>query len=232
MKAIGLARVSTQDQGEDGISLDAQEAKIRAYCHLYGVELVEFFRDIGSGKDLDREGMQEALRMLRDGEAEGIVVVNLNRLTRSIRDLQFLIETYFSTEAGFTLCSVEQQFDSSSASGRMTINILMSVFQYEREIIGERTKDALRFKKSRGERTGSVPFGKDLAEDGRTLLDNPYEQGWLAQMRAWRTEGIGYTSIATRLGRAGVPTKKAGQIRNGKPVSGQWSPGTVRQLAP
>ena len=231
MRLIGLTRVSTDGQEEEGVSLDAQEAKIRAYSKLYDIDLVAILRDTGSGKDMDRDGLQEALRMLRDGEADGIVVAKLDRLTRSVGDFQLMLETYFSEKAGFILCSVSDSIDTRTASGRLVLNILITVFQWERETISERTREGLRHKKSRGERTGSVPYGKDLASDGVTLIDNLGEQNWIAQIKLWRRQGMTLHWICNALNKNGVPTKKAGQIINGKPVKGKWLPAVVKKLA-
>lgn len=230
MKAIGLCRVSTDDQEEEGVSLDAQESKIRAYCKLYDIELVAIFYDIGSGKNMDREGLQKALQMLREGQADGIVVAKLDRLTRNVGDFQCLISDYFGEKAGFTLCSVDQQINTLTANGRMVLNIIMSVFQWERETISERTKDGLRHKKAKGERVGSVPYGKDLAADGVTLVDNAVEQHYLEWMKHLRKEGDGCAAIARWLNEQGVSTKKAGQIIGGKPVSGKWTAKTVTRI--
>jgi site-specific DNA recombinase len=230
MRLVGIARVSTDEQEEEGVSLDAQEAKIRAYCKLYEIELVSFFRDTGSGKDMKREGLQEALRMLRDNEAEGIVVAKLDRLTRNLADFQRLLVNYFSEKAGFALCSIGEHVDTRTAVGRMVLNITITVNQWLREEICEKTRDALRYKKSKGERTGGVPYGKSLAADGVTLIANEAEQEWIERIKAWRTEGLGFTAIATRLNHAGVPTKKAGMVLKGKETQNLWRPGTLKSM--
>lgn len=230
MKAVGICRVSTEEQGEEGVSLDAQEARIRAYCSLYGIEIVAVFHDTGSGKDMEREGLQRGLKMLSSGEADCVVVAKLDRLTRSLDDLQYLLKNYFNEKTGFSLCAVDNQLDTNSANGRMVINLLMTVFQWEREVICERTRDALRHKKAKGQRVGSVPYGKDLAPDGVTLVDNEVEQQRLKWMRAVYVNGWSYEEIAQDLNKQGIPTKKVGQIINGKPVRGVWTKMTVARL--
>jgi DNA invertase Pin-like site-specific DNA recombinase len=87
-KTIAYLRVSTDKQADRGVSLDAQRAKLRAYAELYEPELVDVIVDAGySAKSLDRPGLQRALAMLKVGDVEGLLVVKLDRLTRSVVDL-------------------------------------------------------------------------------------------------------------------------------------------------
>ncbi len=90
MRVVIYARVSTADQSDKGVSLDAQQAKMAAYASLYDLEVIETIVDAGeSAKSLDRPGLQRALGLLRAGQAEGMIVVKLDRLTRSVADWQF-----------------------------------------------------------------------------------------------------------------------------------------------
>ena len=139
-RVIGYARVSTDRQIE-GVSLDAQQAKIEQYAALYDLELIDVIIDAGaSAKTLERPGLQEALDKLKAGEADGLLVSKLDRLTRSVVDLGSLIEGVFGK---YTLMSVGDQVDTSTAAGRLVLNVLMSVSQWEREAIGERTRAAI-----------------------------------------------------------------------------------------
>ena len=137
MKVILYCRVSTREQADSGISLDAQRAKLTAYADLYDLDVVEVVEDAGeSAKSLKRPGLQRALDMLRSGSAEGLAVVKLDRLTRSIGDWQTLIDDHFGDRS--QLFSVADSIDTRTAAGRMVLNILLSVAQWEREAIGER----------------------------------------------------------------------------------------------
>ena len=141
-KAVAYVRVSTEKQADAGQSLDAQRAKVTAYAGLYDLELVEVIVDAGaSAKTLDRPGLTRALAMLKSGEADALVVVKLDRLTRSVRDLGELVDRYFANGKA-ALLSVSEQIDTRSAGGRLVLNVLASVSQWEREAIGERTADA------------------------------------------------------------------------------------------
>jgi len=119
-KTIAYLRVSTEKQADRGVSLDVQRAKLKAYAELYELELVEVIVDAGhSAKSLDRPGLQRALRMLKDGDAEALLVVKLDRLTRSVVDLGTLVERYFAPGKA-ALLSVGEQIDTRSAAGRLS----------------------------------------------------------------------------------------------------------------
>lgn len=190
MKVIGYVRVSTEEQADQGVSLAAQEERIHAYAKLYGLELVYMFREEGvSASTLERPKLQEALRSLESGAAEALVVAKLDRLTRSLPDLLALIGEYFSDS--YALMSVAEQLDPRTASGRLVMNILGAVAQWELETISERTKAALKYKRDRGEYTGGgVPYGFKVSED-KTLVASPFEQAGIAL--AWRLRGEGRT---------------------------------------
>src|SRR4051812_10036683 len=142
-RTIAYLRVSTDKQADRGVSLDAQRAKVRAYAALYDLELVEVIVDAGaSAKTLDRSGLQRALAMLKRGQAQALLVVKLDRLTRSVRDLGHLVDGYFVAGKA-ALLSVSEQVDTRTASGKLVLNILASVSEWERAAIGERTSAAM-----------------------------------------------------------------------------------------
>ena len=133
VRAIGYVRVSTEQQSVEGVSLDAQKIKLAAHCTAQDIHLVEIIADEGvSAKSIDRSGLQRALKMLRNGQAQALVVVKLDRLTRSVKDLGFLCENYFSEGKPWSLLSVTDSIDTRSASGKLILNVLTSVAQWER----------------------------------------------------------------------------------------------------
>jgi site-specific DNA recombinase len=221
---IGYRRVSTEEQSHSGLGLAAQDAKIRAYCDLYELKLVRMVSDDGaSGKNLDRVGIQSVLAELRrrkDG-VEGVVIAKLDRLTRSLRDWADLIDEFFSEKAGKRLFSVGDSIDTRTAGGRLVLNVLMTVAQWEREIIGERTKDALQAKIAKGERCGRVRFGYDLAGDGKSLVPNPAEQAAIARMKEWKAQGMSYRDMVKLVEDLGIETKEGGRV---------WMPMTIRRI--
>ena len=206
-KTIAYLRVSTDKQADKGVSLEAQQDKAKAYASLYDLDLVEVIIDAGeSAKTLERPGLQRALAMLKTGQADALLVVKLDRLTRSVVDLGKLIETYFAPGKA-ALMSVGEQIDTRSAAGRLVLNILASVSQWERETIGERTSVAMQHKQAKGEYIGGhAPYGFDLA-DGE-LVRNEAEQTVIAQAKQLHAAGLSLRKIAAELDRQGIKTRK------------------------
>ena len=214
-KAIGYVRVSTDQQAAEGVSLDAQRDKVRAYCGLYGFDLVRIEADEGaSASTLNRNGLQRALDSLNAGEADALVVVKLDRLTRSVRDLDALLTRYFAN-GDHALVSVAEQVDTTTATGRMILNVLMSVSQWEREVIGERTSAALQHKKAKGEYTGGkVPYGYRLDDDGATLVEDEAEQEVIAAALEARAAGLSLRRTAALLNDEGFSTRAGGNFNH------------------
>jgi DNA invertase Pin-like site-specific DNA recombinase len=207
-RTVAYVRVSTEKQADHGVSLEAQQAKIRAYADLYSLELVEVVVDAGlSAKTLDRPGLGRALGMLKAREAEALLVVKLDRLTRSVRDLGQLVADYFAAPNGPALLSVSEQVDTRTAGGRLVLNVLGAVSQWEREAIGERTSVAMRHMSERGEYVGGAPrFGYRLAPDGR-LEAQDAEQAAIREARALRASGLSLRAVASRLEEQGFRTR-------------------------
>jgi site-specific DNA recombinase len=208
-KAVGYIRVSTDQQADHGVSLEAQKAKIDAYAALYDLELVEVIVDAGlSAKTLDRAGLQRALGMLRKSEASALLVAKLDRLTHSVKDLGSLVEDYFSSDK-ITLLSVADSIDTRTAAGRLVLNVLGSVAQWERETIGERTAEAMAHKREQGQRTSlHAPYGFQIAADGKTLMADESEQALLGAIRDARSRGLSQRAIVAELKRQGFTTRK------------------------
>ncbi len=204
--------MSTDEQAAHGVSLAAQKGKVAAHAELYDLELVAVIEDGGaSGKTLDRPGLKHALAMLQRGEARALIVFKLDRLTRSVRDLGELIERHFGP-GGAALHSVSEQVDTSTAGGRMVLNILTTIAQWEREVICERTTLALRHKTAKGERVGSIPYGMRLAADGRTLEPDPGERETITAARRLRRQGLSRRGIAAELRCEGMTARKGGEF--------------------
>lgn len=211
-KVIGYIRVSTDIQVEEGYSLEAQRQDIERYCQLYGLELINIISDEGvSAGTLEREGLQKALIMLKTGVAEGLIVAKLDRFTRNVKDLGYLLEEYFTK---YALMSVSDKIDTSTASGRLVLNIIVSVAQWEREAISERVKKGMEIKRDKGERIGGIPYGKRLKSDGfhtnrkdhplyclgcLNLEDNPDEQNIISTIKTMRQNNMTYEEIENRL---------------------------------
>jgi DNA invertase Pin-like site-specific DNA recombinase len=218
-RAVAYLRVSTEKQADKGVSLEAQRTKVEAYAALYDLDLVDVIVDAGvSAKTIERPGLARVLDMLRKGSADAVLVVKLDRLTRSVRDLGDLVARFFAPGKA-ALLSVGEQIDTRSAAGRLVLNVLASVSQWEREAIGERTATAMQHKAASGEYTGGVPpYGFRLADDGVHLVAVDAEQAVLAVARELRAAGLSLRAVARELASRGLKSRvgrafSAAQIR-------------------
>ena len=205
-KAIGYIRVSTQGQVEDGVSLDAQRAKIEAWADLNGYEMGEVFADAGiSGTKADRAGLAAALKAVKNGDA--LVVYSLSRLTRSTKHTLEISEQL--DKAGADLVSLSERIDTTSAAGRMVFKMLAVLAEFERDQTSERTVTALQYKKAKGQKTGgAVPYGFNLAADGVHLEQDEKEQSVIRQARELRAAGLSLRKIAAELNKRGFVSRK------------------------
>jgi site-specific DNA recombinase len=212
VRAIGYVRVSTDKQADFGVSLPAQEEKIRAMAVVQGAELPEVIVDAESAKSLNRSGMERLLRLVDAGAVDTVIIAKLDRLTRSVKDLAELLDRF--QRRGVALVSVAESLDTGSAAGRLVLNIMVSVSQWEREAIGERTRAAMQHKKSHGERVGNLAFGLQVSADGRHVEPNVVEQAVLSQVRVLRQAGHSLREIARDLNRAGRRTRSGAEWRH------------------
>jgi DNA invertase Pin-like site-specific DNA recombinase len=215
-RVVGYLRVSTEQQADRGVSLDAQAAKVRGYAELYDLDLVDVIVDAGvSAKTLERPGLDRALKKLDAGEADGLLVCKLDRLTRSVRDLGILVDSYFGN-GRFDLLSVAEAVDTRTAGGRLVLNVLASVTQWEREAIAERTRDALGHLRSEGVVLGGEALGwtrtADLDADGRRIVvEVQAEAEAIERMVELRQSGMTLWAIADQLTAEGRQTKRGGR---------------------
>jgi len=132
MKAALYTRVSTEEQSKEGVSLSNQLDKCRLQAQLSELSIVREIQDGGkSGKSLNRPGIEEIIRLAKRKEIDAVVIYKLDRLTRNVSDLNRLIELF--TKCGVSLISVKDSLDTQTAAGRMVINILGTISQWERE---------------------------------------------------------------------------------------------------
>ncbi len=215
MNVIGYARVSTQGQVDEGVSLQAQEERIRSYCELHGFELTEIVADAGlSGKSIGiRPGLQRILSTAEKGQLQAVVTYKLDRLGRSTLEVLEMVE--LCDKKDVALHSISEKLDTGSAIGRFVLRTLASLAEMERDLVSERTTAILESKRSRGEKTGGcVPFGYSATEelrDGRSikvLIPDAEEQKILALIRRLKKKGNSYRAIAVELNRRGHTTKQ------------------------
>ena len=212
MRAIGYARVSTDKQTESGVSLEAQAEKIRAMAVVHGAELLDIIVDGGeSAKSLQRPGMERLLALVDAKKVDTVIIAKLDRLTRSVRDLCTLLGRF--ERRGVALISVAESLDTGSAAGRLVLNIMTAVSQWEREAIGERTRDAMGHKRRQRERVGNIAYGYRLAPDGVHLEPDATEQTALSRIRELRASHT-LREIARDLNERGLRTRRASQWRH------------------
>jgi DNA invertase Pin-like site-specific DNA recombinase len=206
MRAVGYARVSTDDQGDSGLGLAAQETSIRLEVERRGWDLVEpLYVDVASGKSMKkRPELAKVLTALDAGDVDVLVVAKLDRLARSVPDFSSIIER--SRSKGWALDVVDPGVDTSTPNGKMVAQILMVLAEWEREIIAQRTKAGL----------------AETRRNGTTLGRRPnVSHETLVLIRTLRTGGQSYHSIARILNEGGVPTAQGGK---------QWYPATVKNV--
>jgi DNA invertase Pin-like site-specific DNA recombinase len=223
-RVVGYVRVSTLSQATEGVSLAAQEAKLRAYCLAMDLDLVAVEKDEVSAKSLKgRDGLARALARIDSGEVSGLIVTKLDRLTRSVRDLGALVERYFEKRAD--LLSLADSIDTRTAAGRLVLNVLVSVAQWEREATGERTRDALAHMKAEGVKLGGAALGwkhgEGVDEEGRRVVEAvEAEVAAVERVFALKAEGLTLRAIAAKLEAEGIATKRGGR----------WQAETVRKV--
>jgi site-specific DNA recombinase len=205
MKAIGYVRVSSEEQADKGISLEAQQAKIRAWADLNGYDQIEVYSDPGvSGKALvNREGVQAALKAVQQRDA--LVVYSLSRLSRRTRDALDVAEEL--EKKGADLVSLSERIDTTTAAGKMVFRMLAVLAEFERDQIAERTRAALAHLKAKGEFVGAVPYGCRLGENGRTLECDPVEHEVVVTARKLKSSGMSLRGIAQALSTSGYMTR-------------------------
>ena len=200
---LGYTRVSTEEQADSRNGLEAQRETLRLEASRRGWDM-EYFSDEGvSGKWVGPQ-LQEALQELASGQAHGLVVAKLDRLSRSIVNAANIIEA--AQAQGWSLVILDLGVDLTTAAGRMVAMNLVNFAQYERELISERTKAALAAKKRRGERIG------------RPRVASP---AVVRRIVAQRNSGSTYDAIAAALVADGILSPL------GKPT---WQPSTVRRI--
>jgi site-specific DNA recombinase len=211
--------VSTEDQAAEGVSLDAQKAKLEAWADLNGYELGDIYTDAGiSGKKADnRPALQAALGDIRKGDA--LVVYSLSRLARSTRDTLDIADLL--EKKGADLVSLSERIDTTTAAGKMVFRMLAVLNEFERDQVSERTKAALHYKRTQGQKTGGdIPYGYDLDAAG-LLKENAAEQKGLALIRDLKTKGYSLRAIARELEARGHKTKKGNAV---------WHPQSISQI--
>jgi site-specific DNA recombinase len=154
--------------------------------------------------------MQAILEAVRSGQVAAIVIYKLDRLTRSVLDLNRIVELL--GKHSVALVSMQESLDATTPTGRLMLNLLASVSQWEREVIGQRTKEVMSYLKEQKQEYCWPVYGYDNV-DGR-LYENEHEQAVIERIKGLRENGNPYRTIAAQLNDEGVPTKRGGSWHN------------------
>lgn len=219
------SRKSTEEGLDQGFnSLDAQreaaEAYIRSQRHQGWSVLPERYDDGGfSGGTLERPALQRLMEDIDAGRVNCVVVYKVDRLSRSLLDFARLMERFDRHLVSFV--AVTQQLNTTTSLGRLTLNILLSFAQFEREIIGERTRDKMQAARRKGKWIGGMPvLGYDVAAEGGSLVVNQKEAEQVREIFNLYTQHRSLTAVVAELSRRGWTTK-AYRSKRGKPHGGR-----------
>ncbi len=221
-RAVGYIRVSTEEQATEGISLDAQRAKIEAWCRLNDFELLGMFADEGiSAKRADnRPELQRALAKACRSKA-AVVIFKLDRMIRCTRDAIDIAEDL--RKAGADLVSLSERIDTTSPMGEFFYVLMAAMAQLERRQIGERTKMALAHMRANGKRVSRFPpFGYRQNGTGN-WEEEPHEQEAVRLMLTMREEGLSLNKIGEELEAMGYLS------RNGQRLSAKVIRSVIRR---
>jgi DNA invertase Pin-like site-specific DNA recombinase len=201
---IGYVRVSTTEQADSGAGLAAQRAAIEFEAARKGWSLAEIYVDAGySAKNLDRPALAQALAVLGAGKAAALVVAKVDRLSRSVLDFSTVVAR--AERQGWAVVALDLGLDMSTPTGALMASIVAAVSEYERRLIGQRTKDALAARKAAG-----VVLGRPRLLDAATA----------DRIRSARAQGSTLQAIADTLNIEGTLT----------PTGRTWSPALVRKV--
>lgn len=203
---VGYVRVSTAEQGDKGAGLAAQLAYLAEVCAGRGLALGPVYKDVASGGSLNgRRDLRRALAAIRRGEASGIVVPRVDRLSRSVHDFSGLLKR--SRREGWSLILADLGLDLSTPTGALIATILAALAEFERHLIGLNTKQGLAIKRAQGVRLGRPPVLPQRIRE---------------RIRRERASGATWRCIAEGLNRGSVPTAHGGV---------RWHASTVRAVA-
>jgi len=207
-RAVGYLRVSTDQQAESGLGLEAQEAAVQSAASRLKLELARVAVDAGTSGKLaieDRPVLLEVVGTLRRGDV--LLVAKRDRLGRDVIAVA-LIERLVAKRGARVVSAAGEGTETDDPAGVLMRRLIDSFAEYERLLISARTRAALAAKRRRGERvSGIVPFGYRLAYDGRTLEAAAGEAGTLETIRRLRAEGRSLRGVADALNAAGIVTR-------------------------
>lgn len=213
MKLALYCRVSTEEQADHGQSLEEQETRLKAWALAMGHMVVAVYTERGVSGSVPPRLRPAASAMFSDleaGRVDGIAFVSLDRMSRDLGDTLLLIEE--AHEKGWSLVSLKESLDTSTAAGLLCVHILAAMHQFVRDSIGERTKAALKHRKDEGRVYGNIPWGMQRGPTNE-LLPAPKERDILRETQRLRGMGWLPTEIAHHMQHC-----DARNPRTGRPV--------------
>jgi len=221
-KAIGYTRISKDGRLSDSVSLEMQEQRIADYCRLMGLEVVEMIKENGISAAIplsERPGGKRLTDLIKNKQAGHVVALKLDRLFRNAEDAAR--QTREWDKLGAVLHLVDMggaTINTGTAVGRLFFNLLAGFAEFERNMIKERTSEALQYKKKNMQVYGEIPYGFDRVGD--SLVVNEKEQEIIEKIITWRSQGWSVRKIMEELNARNVPAKKGGQ----------WWPQVIREI--
>ncbi|MFC7783307.1 recombinase family protein [Rossellomorea sp. GCM10028870] len=207
MKAAVYVRVSTTEQASEGYSIRAQTDRLKAYCVSQGWDIFEIYIDDGySAKDTNRPNLERMMKHIEQNLIDCVLVYRLDRLTRSVRDLYNILETFDKNDCKFK--SATEVYDTTTAMGRMFITIVAALAQWERENTGERIRMGMEQKAREGNWViNRSPYGYDLDKENKTLTINEVEALIVKDIFNYYLKGKSTIKIAVELNRLNIRTR-------------------------
>lgn len=211
---IGYLRVSTEEQAHSGLGLAAQRDTITRYADGHGWDLIWYVDEGLSAKSLDRPQLQAALARLhvipKRRDVDGIVVAKLDRLSRSVHDFSGILK--LAAARKWAVVAIDLGVDTSTPTGKLVANVMMSVAEWEREVIGERTSVAMQAAKRQGRHMGRVSVLPQSTADRLLTLRVTHTLAWAAaQLNAEGfTTATGASWSANNVGKAQKRLKAKG----------------------
>jgi len=193
---IGYIRNSTLKQEN---SVETQRNQIQDYCKLNSITIDQMIVDegiSGSGEKTDlRKGYNKIIDLIDQGEVNNLIVISISRWGRNLGETYKSVKLMIDKDTKFI--SIKENIDTSTPVGRFTLNILSSLYEMELEMIRERTKDTLRYKKENNLVYSKTPYGFD--RDGHHLIENPKEKRMIRKMNTLKDKGFSYNDISLYL---------------------------------
>jgi DNA invertase Pin-like site-specific DNA recombinase len=213
-RAIGYIRVSTAEQAENGMSLEAQRDKIEQYCNLHDMQLIGLREDVYTGKTAERDGINDIMDMARNGEIDHVVFWKLDRFGRRLIDLLNMSQQLH--DMGVAIHSVVENLDTESAQGNLYFQLLGSFAEFERRLISERTRNTMALKRKKKERISRhsplgarFVFAKEVG-DKPMIIPHEGELNAIRMACELRDQNLSFSEISKELEKRGLVSPRSG----------------------